>query len=312
MTNEELFYACKHESDARARKILCIIHAVRMCPIPLKLLAIFLTFNPRTVKRWINTLEKEGVEGLREKPRSGRPSLVSKEAFIWILVRMNKSRDGIIPKIFWQLVTKLTGIKYHITHIYRILHSLNMVPIVPQKKHVRAASSKECAKWASQLEPLITKAKKQGAVTCIQDESIFAIDIRPGNKLWVEKGTRPIKFWTGNRDKFIVYGTLTDDGRQFFRRYNKFNADTFIEYVKAVRQKFGKVFMIVDNAPQHKAKKVEKYLKQHGSDVILEFLPPGSPHLSAVEEVWRQTKREVQQSEFFKTISEVKVAVMEY
>ncbi len=60
-----------------------------------------------------------------------------------------------------------------------------------------------------------------------------------------------------------------------------------MDYLESVRKKFGKIFVIVDRAPQHKANVVKKYLRKN-KDVKLAYLPRGSPHLSMIEEIWRQ------------------------
>ena len=51
--------------------------------------------------------------------------------------------------------------------------------------------------------------------------------------------------------------------------------------------------VILDRAPQHKAKIIRETLRDLDGEVELEFLPPGCPDLSAIEEVWRQMKHAV-------------------
>ncbi len=93
--------------------------------------------------------------------------------------------------------------------------------------------------------------------------------------------------------------------------YEKFNAIAFRDYLEAARKKFGKIFVIVDRAPQHKAKVVKKYLRKN-KDVKLAYLPRGSPHLSMIEEIWRQCKHVNVESEFYESIHEMRYMVMEY
>ena len=81
--------------------------------------------------------------------------------------------------------------------------------------------------------------------------------------------------------------------------------------MESTRKKFGKIFVIVDRAPQSKANDVKKYLCKN-KDVKLAYLPRGSPHLSMIEEIWRQCKHENIESEFFESIHEMRYMVMEY
>ena len=104
---------------------------------------------------------------------------------------------------------------------------------------------------------------------------------------------------------------VTNGNQSFFRSYEKFNSIAFIDYLEAARRKFGKIFVIVDKAPQHKANDVKKYLRKN-KDVKLAYLLRGSPHLSMIEEVWRQCKHVNVESEFYESIHEMRHTVMEY
>ena len=86
----------------------------------------------------------------------------------------------------------------------------------------------------------------------------------------------------------------TDHARRggFFQRYGFFTGKEFVEFLKAACERFGKILMITDGAPQHRSKFVREEI---GSldDVELQFLPPGCPDLSAIEEAWRQMKHAI-------------------
>ena len=51
--------------------------------------------------------------------------------------------------------------------------------------------------------------------------------------------------------------------------------------------------MILDRAPQHRAKDIKVAVEELGDQVILKFLPPGCPDRNAIEELWRQLKMNV-------------------
>ncbi len=54
----------------------------------------------------------------------------------------------------------------------------------------------------------------------------------------------------------------------------------------------------------HNTNDVKKYLRKN-KDIKLAYLPRGSPHLSMIEEIWRQCKHENIESEFFESIHEI-------
>ena len=80
---------------------------------------------------------------------------------------------------------------------------------------------------------------------------------------------------------------IAKDGRQLFRTYDRFDAPTFIEYLKAMQRHFGKVVAVVDRASPQKS--VKKLLREN-KNIKIVYLPKGSPYLNAVEECWRRGK----------------------
>jgi transposase len=73
-------------------------------------------------------------------------------------------------------------------------------------------------------------------------------------------------------------------GRQLFCQYDKFNQDTFLDYLKQIKKKLGKVVMFTDRARQHQSNKIKKYLEKNKDSVRIFYLPKGSPEFNAVEE----------------------------
>ena len=119
-------------------------------------------------------------------------------------------------------------------------------------------------------------------------------DTRVRRGVYTIKGKRAVYTYTGSHARTVVFGLITDDGRSFFKRYDKFTKDEFANFLKEAHAQFGKpIMMILDRASQHKAKIIQETLKDLGGAVELEFLPPGCPDLNTIEEVWRQMKRAV-------------------
>ena len=90
-------------------------------------------------------------------------------------------------------------------------------------------------------------------------------------------------------DRTIVHEVLGLDSEQIFRQNDKFNGDTFAEYIKKA---FGRALMIVDRAPQHRAGIVSRTLRKI-TDIRLAFIPAASPELRAIGECWGQSKNDL-------------------
>ena len=152
----------------------------------------------------------------------------------------------------------------------------------------------------------------EGFTLAVQDESIFVHDALVRRKMWTEQGARPVVTTTGSHQRTCVFGTLAMDGRQLFRQYDAFDQYAFIDYLKQVQRKFGKVILFTDRARQHRSKKVRGYLEENRDVIRIEYLPKGSPEFSAVEECWRQGKYDLLVSRYYPRFTDLKSAVAEY
>ena len=110
----------------------------------------------------------------------------------------------------------------------------------------------------------------------------------------------------------MIFGTLAMNERQLFRQYDAFDQYAFIDYLKQVQGKFGKVILFVDRARQHRSKKVEEHLEKNKDCMKVAYLPKGSPEFSAVEECWRQGKYDLLVSRYYPRFTDLKKIIAEY
>jgi transposase len=81
--------------------------------------------------------------GLKNKPRACRPSKLSEEDSLSIKETLKESNQCWTTKQVEGLIVRKSGIKYHHTHIYRILRKWGFKRKVPRKVHVNTASREE-------------------------------------------------------------------------------------------------------------------------------------------------------------------------
>ena len=148
---------------------------------------------------------------------------------------------------------------------------------------LKRASRQKIAWFRKKLGPLIGERMRAGYTACVQDEAICVADARLREGVYT---------YTGSHSKTIVFGLITLDGEGFFQRYGSFTGKEFVEFLKAACERFGKILMITDGAPQHRSRLVREEIGRLDG-VELQFLPPGCPDLNAIEEVWRQMKHAV-------------------
>ncbi len=92
--------------------------------------------------KWYKRYNDEGLDGLRDRLRSGKPSAVSKEMKDEIKQELSDSNVGWDIKQVMNLIQQKTGVKYLKEHVRRLLHH-GLFTKGTQKRFVRTASGKE-------------------------------------------------------------------------------------------------------------------------------------------------------------------------
>lgn len=93
--------------------------------------------------QWLKRYDNEGIEGLKDRPKSGRPPELSVETEHEIKAILKESSSGWTTKQVEELIIQNTGIKYHHNYIYRIVRKWGFKQKVPRKIHVNTASKEE-------------------------------------------------------------------------------------------------------------------------------------------------------------------------
>ncbi len=180
-----------------------------------------------------------------------------------------------------------------------------------QKYHINHATVSAVKSWQQRIKKRISRLKKNGFIIAMADEAFFVRDTKIGKKYWSPVAKRIFLPYTGRHESLAVYGTITENGSQLFRVYQKFNAATFVEYLKELHWKYGRVALMLDRASVHKSRKVKEYLASN-PDVKLIWLPKGSPYLNMIEQCWKTSKHSLLVSEYYAMFAIMNKAVSEY
>ena len=131
-------------------------------------------------------------------------------------------------------------------------------------------------------------------------------------KKWISTDKRPIVTVTGSRKRTIVFGSLSLQGKQLFKQYDEFNSNTFVDYLKQVQKRFGKIVIFVDRATPHCSKITRRFLDTNKDTIRLEYFPVGSPEFNAVEECLRQGKYDLLVSKYYQRFTDLKSTISRY
>lgn len=145
------------------------------------------------------------------------------------------------------------------------------------------------------------------------DESFFFYDSLV-RRVWIEQDKRPIVRITGSHKHSCIFGAIGLEGRkQLFRQYDKFNGDTFLEFLNKIHAKFPKCYLFMDKAsPHYKSKKVKAYFDNHKDTLIPVYLPTASPEFMVMEEVWNIAKRDLLVLKYYSSFTDFKNKVSIY
>jgi len=97
--------------------------------------------------KWYKRYNDDGLQGLKDRTRSGRPPDVPKDAMLQIRQELEDSKIGWDFRQVMDLIYNKTGVRYHEVHIYRLLHKWGFKPKIPQKRFVNTASIKDKKKF---------------------------------------------------------------------------------------------------------------------------------------------------------------------
>lgn len=101
--------------------------------------------DQKLVLYWKNRYEKEGLEGLKTRSRSGKPTLLSRRQEDKIKKKIAEDNPGNLwtTKKVCDLIKKEAGIQYTQRHVQRILHKWNFNLLVPRPTFWQKASEDE-------------------------------------------------------------------------------------------------------------------------------------------------------------------------
>ncbi len=93
--------------------------------------------------QWIKRYREEGLDGLKDRPKTGRRPELSTRAEYKIKTVLKESSNGWTTKQVEELIIRESSIKYNHNYIYSILRRWGFKQKVPRKVHVNTASKEE-------------------------------------------------------------------------------------------------------------------------------------------------------------------------
>jgi transposase len=248
---------------------------------------------------WLKTYAEGGYEGLKGTKAAGpMPKLSEKQCQQvrkWIMGKDPRQYGFTFGLWTRNIVRQLIKDRFEVdVSLATVGGLLARLEITPQKPLRRAyeRDPEAIAHWVQTEYPALRRrAKKHGAAIFFLDEAGFSSEPNLG-RTYGKKGETPVVSTTGQRQKVNAISAVNAKGAFWCSVYTgMFNADRFVEFLKDfLKRRRGKVYLVVDGHPSHRAKKVQKFVQSTGGRLELHFLPPYAPDLNPDEFVWQYAK----------------------
>jgi transposase len=253
--------------------------------------AVSLDTTTRAVYRWRKRFKDHGLDGLRDRPRTGQPKKLS-EKVIKEVLRLSVER---IPHeaTHWsvRLMAKAAGIT-----TWQVRQIWDAADLKPHRlKTFKISNDPEFADKVIDVVGLYMNPPDNAVVLSVDEKTqIQALDrtqpmlpLKPGQ---IERRTHDYKRH-GTTSLYAAFDVLT--GQVIGRVTQRHRAKEFLDFLRQIDRSVSKeldLHVILDNSSTHKTAEVKKWLAEHPR-FLLHFTPTSASWLNAVEGWFAQLER---------------------
>lgn len=265
-----------------------------------------------SVYKWRNRFKADGLEGLKDLPRSGQPKKLS-DAKVKDVLKLTVER---IPResTHWsvRLMAKAAGITTW--QVRQIWEAANLKP--HRLKTFKISNDPQFAEKVVDVVGLYMNPPDNAAVLSVDEKTqIQALDrtqpmlqLKPGQ---VERRTHDYKRH-GTTSLYAAFDILT--GRVIGRTTKRHRAKEFLDFLRQIDRSTPSeldLHLILDNSSTHKTPQVQKWLAKHPR-FILHFTPTSASWLNAVEGWFSQLERRAIHRGVFTSVKELRNEIHRY
>jgi len=258
-----------------------------------KEVAQLLGVTPQTISKWLKAYRLHGQGALKSKQK-GRPPGGKLQP--WQAAQIAKTvidhhpEQLKLPFYLWTreavalLIKRRFGIQLSVWTVGRYLKRWGFTPQKPARR-AWEQNPEKVRQWLEKEYPHIRlQAQKEKAQIYWGDEMGLRSDHAVGRSYGL-KGQTPVILATGQRFGCNMISAITNQGRLNFMVFKeRFTAQVFLEFLRRLlRQVDRRIYLIIDNHPVHRSRKVKNWVKEHEEQLRLIFLPSYSPQINPDE-----------------------------
>ena len=281
-------------------------------------IASILEYDEATVRRWLERFEADGLEGLQDRPRSGRPRSAGAAAQDTVRRALEVSPEGCgHPGVaLWTVVLLQThlfvarGVQLSCSSVRRLVHALGYAWRRP--RHVLPKDPDTDSKMRHICSTLLA-APANAVVLCLDECDIHLMPLLRAT--WMRRGQQADVPTPGQNRKRGIFGAMElETGALHYTVTLTKKAVDFIAFLETLAGAYPglPLYLVLDNASIHHAKLVQGWLAEH-PQVHLLFLPAYSGHrYNPIEKVWWHLKQQVAANRLHGSIDALVSAVHGY
>src|SRR5215472_5859654 len=265
-----------------ARAVMVLLSLRGLAPAEI---AVLLECHPSTVRRWVGRFNAEGIAGLADRPRCGRPRLGGRRLASRIAALLGRPGPWTLPRIWRYLGRPQVSTRT----LYR---RVALVAIWRRPKLTARGDPDHDHVVAGIVARLIELPHR--AVVCAEDETHLHL-LPHVRASWTLRAARPEIPTPGKNRQVTVFGAIEVTTGTWVYRLGRRCAADFIALLDQLLAAFPGapvIAVICDNDIIHHARKVTAYLEKHPRLELL-YSARYSPHDNPVERIWAALKNYV-------------------
>jgi transposase len=252
-----------------------------------------------TVYKWLDRFEANGPAGLYDEEREGRPPKLDAEARQFLADTVEQSPTDLgynftrwtLPLLTSHLKQEL-GVDVSTETVRKALEDLGYCWSRPRRV-APAADKQQQQAVQDEIDARLDEADASETFVYIDETTVKRLPVLRG--MWMRCGhQRHVPALATNTD-FVLYGALNPlTGDTFHARFDRGISEHTTIFLQQIVDAHcdTSITVIWDRASIHTSRHVEQWLDDHPHvDVIL--LPPRSPQMNPVEDIWRHLKNQV-------------------
>jgi transposase len=312
----------KKDQDIRMHERLQAIYLL-LLGMTISEVVLIINRSQATVYNFIEDFRTAGIEGLLMDTSPGRDTKLFKfqeEILIQVLETKTPIEVGFEIERNWtsRLVQKWIetefGIKYSDRGVRNLLNRLGFSFTKPTYHLAKADPVKKA---------LFRHAFEEAWKRLLDDkiDHIFFLDectirdYQALQKTWCKTGEQKSIPTFGKHHSIKITATLDyESGETFSMDSEKFTHVEFQRFLELLMKKYPdkKMVIILDNSNVHHAQELNEFLEKHQKNIELLFLPPYSPDLNMIEELWKWVQETVINNVFYDKAMKLSAAVKRF